>query len=220
MTSIRFAGKTLRELAEWLIDRPLTADDGYTEDIVAEAEVRLGLPLPAPLREFCRIAGKHPELAAAFNRFDEPSQLARSKNKIVFLEENQTVCIWATDQKSNVYQCTNIEQPRWYKEPVLLETFLRTILYYQMAQGGYPFAGMIPGDSFESEADLKALIARMDAQPVVNESGLQIFVLADQVLVWFLESLDGSEIPDLFLSALRRDQFLALCDQWEFDDLG
>lgn len=141
--------------------------------------------------------------------------------KIVFLEENQGVCYWATDAQSKVYQTTDLDDPDWYEEdPSDLEEFLRITLYYQMAQGGYPFCGMIPGDDFSSPEDIQTIINEMNGKIVVDISGLKIFIISDQVLIWYLNEDGTLPDPGVFLSTLHEDTFRALCDQWLFVDLG
>ena len=54
---------------------------------------------------------------------------------MVFLEENQEVCIWGIniyEEDPIVYQNANDE---WYSEEVKLSEFLYIIMYYQCAQG-------------------------------------------------------------------------------------
>jgi hypothetical protein len=198
----------------------LTEQDGVSATEVALAEQRLGFVLPAVLRDFYLTVGRQPAFMSSFQQFASPDQWTVSGDKIVFLEENQGVCYWAADARSKVYQATSLKAPEWHEEPVGLPEFLRVMLYYQMAQGGYPFCGMISAVNFSSLQDVQALIGEMKGQPAGNMAGLEIFVAADQVLVWYLHQEGALPEPGLFLSALHEDRFQALCDKWMFDDLG
>jgi hypothetical protein len=209
----------LVDTATWLLGRPLTEQDGVSALEYASAEQRLDHVLPAPLREFYMTMGRQPVITESFQRFAEPRELSIRNDKIVFLEENQGVCYWATDAQSKVYQTTDLNDPEWYEEPTDLAEFLRVTLYYQMAQGGYPFCGMISGDQFTSPEDVRSLIDEMGGQLVVDMSGLKVFVVSDQVLVWYLYEDSALPDPGIFLSALHEDKFRALCDQCSFDDL-
>jgi hypothetical protein len=206
-------------IATWLLGRPLTAEDGVPEAECAAAEQRLGLRLPAALREFYLAVGREPAITQSFERFAEPEEWTVSDGKIVFLEENQGVCCWAADAQSKVYQTADLDEPEWQEEAHSLPEFLRVLLYYQMAQGGYQFCGMIPGEEFESPAEALDFIAGKGGRQVVDSNGLKIFRAGDQALVWYLHE-DGVPDPGLFLSTLTEETFQRLCAEWEFDDLG
>jgi hypothetical protein len=207
------------DVATWLLDRPLTEQDGIPAAECAAVEHRLGCTAPAALRDFYLAMGRQPAITASFQRFYEPDRWAVSAEKLVFLEENQGVCYWAADPQSKVYQAVDLKAPQWREEPVDLPEFLRVLLYYQMAQGGYPHCGMIPSGEFSNLDEVQALIDDMGGRRVVDMEGLRIFVVADQVLVWYMHKEKALESP-LFLSALHEAPFQRLCDQWLFVDLN
>jgi hypothetical protein len=207
------------DVAAWLLDRPLTEQDGISPAECAAAEQRLGCTVPAALRDFYLAMGRQPAITLSFQRFSEPDGWAMSAEKLVFLEENQGVCYWATDPQSKVYQAVELKAPDWHEEPVDLPEFLRVLLYYQMAQGGYPHCGMIPSDQFSNLDEVQALIDDMGGQRVVDMRGLRIFIVADQVLVWYMHKGRALE-SGLFLSALHEEPFQRLCDQRRFVDLN
>lgn len=160
-------------IAAWLLGRPLTAEDGVPEAECAAAEQRLGLRLPAALREFYLAVGREPAITQSFECFAEPEEWTVSDGKIAFLEENQGVCCWAADSQSKVYQTADLNEPEWQEEAHGLPEFLRVLLYYQMAQGGYPFCGMIPGEEFESPAGVLDFIAGKGGRQVVEFERLE-----------------------------------------------
>lgn len=208
------------DIATWLLGRPLTEQDGVSTAECAAAEQRLGCSVPAALRDFYLAVGRQPVITSSFQRFAEPTEWTMSEEKIVFLEENQGVCYWATDPQSRVYQAADLKDPEWYEELFDLAEFLRVLLYYQMAQGGYPFCGMIPADEFSSPVDVQTLINDMGGRQVVDTEGLRVFVIGDQTLVWYLHNDGDMFAPGLFLSTLREEPFQRLCDHWQFEDLG
>jgi len=210
----------LADLAAWLLGRPLTKRDGVPAAECEAAQQRLGCALPAVLKDFYKAVGRQPLVMSSFQRFAEPHEWTLSDGKIVFLEENQGVCYWAVDAQSKVYQAADLDAPQWHPEPLDLAEFLQVLLYYQMAQGGYAFCGMIPGDDFSTLEDVQSLVADMQGRPVVDMSGLKIFVVADQALVWYLHEEGALPDPGLFLSALHEDPFQHWSDKWSFDDLG
>jgi hypothetical protein len=211
--------ENLAGIAAWLLGRPLTAEDGVPEEELAAAERQLGCALPPALRKFYRKVGREPAVTQSFQRFTEPYEWMLSGDKIVFLAENQGVCFWAVDSHSKVYQSTDLDDPEWHEEEGGLAEFLRVILYYQMAQGGYPFCGMIAADEFSSPGAVLEFVAAKGGQQVVDSDGLRIFLAGPQVLLWYLHE-DGIPDPGLFLSTLTEETFQRLCEEWEFDDLG
>lgn len=184
------------------------------------AEANLGCELPKALRDFYLYLGRQKEFTSAFQHFFEPIQWVTKGDKIVFLEENQGVCYWAVDAEEKVYQTSDMNSPEWYKEDVELLEFLHGILYYQMAQGGYPFNGMISSQSFEDLQDFQTQLNELDGRMVVNMDGLKIFEISDQTLIWYLEDQVGEKIPNLFISTLHEKRFNQMCDQWFFEDLS
>lgn len=207
------------DLAAWLVGRTLTLQDGFPETELISTEQQLDFSLPPTLKDFYREVGNQEILASSFQRFIKPKDWKINQRKIVFLEENQSVCYWATDAQQKVYQTTDLDAPEWHEEPVGLSEFLRVIMYYQAAQGGYQYCGMIPGEEFACLQDAQELIDEMGGEAVADIAGLKIFVVSDQVLVWYLHENEKLN-PGLFLSALREEKFHELCEKWLFDDLN
>jgi hypothetical protein len=96
---------------------------------------------------------------------------------LVFLEENQNVCIWGIDTNENdpiVYQNANNE---WYSEDIKLSEFIKIIMYYQCATG-YENANNLTFDKIE----LNKIINGMEK--VVDNNHLIIF-WGNNVLLWY-----------------------------------
>ena len=211
------------KVAAWLLGRPLTTADGVPVAKCEAVQQRLGRALPPPLQAFHCAVGAVPQFTSAFQRFASPDECMLRDGKIVFLEENQGVCWWAADVQGRVYQAMDLDAGPWEEESVDLAEFLRVLLYYQMAQGGYAQCGMRADAAVSTAADADALIAQMNAQrgarPVVDMSGLRIFAVAEQVLVWYLHDAHDRLDPGLFLSALDPKKFEHWSAQWAFDAL-
>jgi hypothetical protein len=211
--------KNFTDDAAWLLGRALTEQDGLPETVCTETERDLRFAVPTALKDFYLAVGGQAAFMSSFQQFAEPQQWLICEEKLVFLEENQGVCYWATDAQGNVYQTTDLEAPEWHRAALDLPGFLHAMLYYQMAQGGYPFCGMIPADSFSCLQDVEDLVKEIGGRLVVDMPGLKVFAVAEQAILWYLHS-DGEPDPGLFLSALDEQRFGALCEQWQFDDLG
>lgn len=99
----RHAGDVVRALAA-ATGRPLADGDGVPADELAEAESRLGVPLPAALREAYLLFGRRADLTAAQDRLLAPGQLRIGDGDgdsdsdagavLVFRVENQHNASW------------------------------------------------------------------------------------------------------------------------------
>jgi hypothetical protein len=75
-------------------DTPLTAADGMRAARVAEHEQRLGLTLPAALREAYVLFGERVDLTGSHDRLLAPEELYVLDGALVFREENQACARW------------------------------------------------------------------------------------------------------------------------------
>ncbi len=83
--------------AEWSA-APLTERDGCGAGEIAAAEVRLGLPLPAALKEAYALLGQRPDLTDNHDALRPLAELEVETDErgtaLVFRDENQGVCRW------------------------------------------------------------------------------------------------------------------------------
>ncbi len=68
--------------------------DGDPEGELKDAEKRLGLTLPAALREMYRLAGRRHDLHAAHDRLVLPKNLIKVHGALVFYEEHERLSAW------------------------------------------------------------------------------------------------------------------------------
>ncbi|RBQ15810.1 SMI1/KNR4 family protein [Spongiactinospora rosea] len=73
---------------------PLTEGDGWPEANLDAAEARLGLRLPAALREAYRLLGRRTDLTSLQDVLLSPAQLTVEDQALVFRVENQSVSLW------------------------------------------------------------------------------------------------------------------------------
>lgn len=73
---------------------PLGREDGTPEAELAEAEDRLGLRLPAAVREAYALLGRRPDLHSNLDTLLSPGELAVEHGALVFREENQGAALW------------------------------------------------------------------------------------------------------------------------------
>ena len=71
------------------------AIDGVVAATCDRAESRLGLSIPAPLRQFYQLLGRNRIAMGAHMRFRKPGDLEVERGGLVFCEENQRVYVSA-----------------------------------------------------------------------------------------------------------------------------
>lgn len=175
-------------IAESLLGRPLTAQDGIEQAVFIQIEENLGQPLPAPLKSFYQAVGKLPQFMSAYQLFALPEQLAIKNNLLVFLEENQGVCYWGVDQQGKVWQCD--EDGSSYDLEFDLHSFLELMLYYQVAQGAeFCYCSNL------LDQELAELYQEDGWRQVVNYDDLVIYQL-NNYLIWYFKDEENSVLDD------------------------
>ena len=111
---------------------------GYSEPEVAEAEARLGVGLPPPLRSMYRYAGRHLLWRRSQHPLVEPSALEISDGALVFLEEEQAVVEYLLlsedlgEEDPPVFQRPPDEPGERYREDRPLSQFLLESMCWQL----------------------------------------------------------------------------------------
>lgn len=210
---------SLRAVAESLLERSLQPQDGVAEAALQAASQRLGVPLPAPLAEFHRLAGRVPMFTQAFQRLWTPQDWEVEGGKLLYAEENQGVCHWGCNAEEG--DPPALQQPagerRWYPEDVPLSQFLAILMYYQCAQGGYPHSATV------AHAQRRQLLAELSAhwRKVVDHHGLVIYQQPG-VLIWHFTDeagrLDDGE--PLTVAARTEERLDALAERYTLLDHG
>lgn len=76
---------------------PLTAADGWDDAALDEAETRLGVPLPAAVREAYRLFGRRDDLTRTRDELLEPKQLYVHDGLLVFRDEDEGAARWGVE---------------------------------------------------------------------------------------------------------------------------
>lgn len=79
-------------VGEW--HEPLGAADGWSSGVLDAAGERLGVPLPAALREAYQLFGRRDDLTSNHDSFLNPGELYLNNGALVFREENQACASW------------------------------------------------------------------------------------------------------------------------------
>lgn len=187
---------------------PLVAGDGVPEAEIAAAEARLGLKLPALLREFYLVAGRREDINAVHNRLLSPESLEVDQDALVFYEENQGVVLWGikvddlSQADPQVFMAEYASTLEWEPEHDHLSEFLISMLFWQAVNGGMPYHGI---GVASSEA-----IAEATGWETVNWSGEKhknpVRLRDGQVL--FIVGNDPG--PEVYGGGRTREDFLAV----------
>lgn len=133
---------------------PLKTGAGVSQTTLDKAAKRLGITLPAAVETYYLLAGKERQFNQAHNRLLPPSEWTVRRGRLVFLDENQSVCCWGVSvQSANddppVSQTTDIDEAderdvKWYLEHRRFSTFMLVMLHWQAVCAGMPVSGMSP----------------------------------------------------------------------------
>jgi hypothetical protein len=173
---------------------------GYSSRSVERAEARLGIRLPAPLRDYYLTVGRH-KINQAHNRLWPPEALMISQGRLVFMEENQEVVFWGVRSRSEaadpvVYQTTELDDGDWVSESRCSQ-FLPAMLCWQAVGGGLPNFGY--SDPLASSVARRLTIGWSPAGRIID---LTAFVKTGRVLCAIRE---GKSVLLHVASRSRRD---------------
>ncbi len=128
---------------------PLTERSGTRPTAIATAEKRLGIHLPAALRDYYLVAGQERRFNRCHNRLLDPEAWSLNKQRLVFMEENQSVAWWGVSVRNPnsddpaVHQGMNYDDSiAWCPEHRKCSVFLAVMLHYHAVDGGFRFCGM------------------------------------------------------------------------------
>lgn len=126
---------------------PLTVRSSLSSEVLAAAEKRLSVRVPAALRDYYLVAGRERRFNACLHRLLPPTKWFLDKQRLIFMEENQCVCWWGVSIRNAgsddppVSQGINDEPISWYPEHRKCSVFLAVMLHYQAVGDGYRFCG-------------------------------------------------------------------------------
>ena len=191
----------MEEIAEKLLGRSLVDNDGINIETIEEIEYILEIKLPKCLKEFYLKVGNIKLFTESFEKFLYIYKLYFEKNMLVFLEENQNVCIWGinvSEEDPIVFQNANDE---WYSVEKKLSEFLVIIMYYQCAQG-YENAESIELD----RTKIEEIILRMEK--VVDNNHLMIYY-KNNILLWYYTDLENKIVNNsIIISGITKEKLI------------
>jgi hypothetical protein len=125
----------LREvIAQW--HAPPQAQDGIAVDQWEEAESRLGIVLPAGLREWYALAGGRRDIWSRQDHFLHPRDFRQNGDFLVFIVENQNVVEWGirsedlSEEDPPIYVSSADDPGEWLKESETVSDFALQMFAY------------------------------------------------------------------------------------------
>jgi hypothetical protein len=126
---------------------PLTERTALSSKVLAAAQKRLGVRIPAALRDYYLLAGRERRFNACHDRLLAPAEWSVDKKRLIFMEENQKVVWWGVSTRNPdsddppVSQGVNDEPITWHPEHRKCSVFLAVMLHYQAVSGGFRYCG-------------------------------------------------------------------------------
>lgn len=213
----------IKLILERLLDRELEPEDGVSEAVITETEQRLGMQLPPVLRAFYQYAGQEETVMDSFQHFAPIEELEIENDKLVFLDENQHVCVWsiavtdAGNDNAVVYQCPYPDE-EWYAEDYDLNAFLEMSLYYQFAQGGCEWVGALDR-GMDDEQIAVVLEAAQQWEKVVDHPGNLMIYWHEGTVLWYFPDAEGKVSDNLFASCVNEAAWEEMEETYAFKEL-
>jgi len=226
---------SLKKIAEKIVGRNLFSNEAIEKSNILEQEKRLNIKIPPALKELYLTLGNNTLFTDGFHHFNEITELFIKNNKLVFLQENQSVIYWAVDlvDSKTVYQTTNQnfdQNVEWFREELDLDQFIEMILYFQCvmsdedfhnkAKSGFRYFASLDINEYYNNQKSKNFIDTLtnDFKEIVNDNGLAIYWNPETILMYFLNR--ENQISEMILTCTKSDTVLdRLIDEYRFGEL-
>ena len=130
---------------------PLGQTSAIAVSTIDRAADSLSIILPVALRDFYAVAGREKRFNQCHNRILAPKDWRLSKNRLIFMEENQWVVWWGVsignprNEDPPVFQAVNDDDDlQWHQENRRCSVFVAVMLHYQAVSGGFKHYGNSP----------------------------------------------------------------------------
>lgn len=209
----------IKDVAEKILGYALDAESGLKLEEIEKAEARLGFRLPFALREYYMSVGNVAEFMYGHNVFAPLEEIYADDEMLYFLEENQSVCMWAiklselTYDNPEIYMVSEMDEGNeFYPEDLFLPEFLRLMMYYQICQGeseAYPYLGYIDEMSPELSYEL------LNWEKTVEHNSFVVYFKEGTII--YYTSNDG-QISDVLCLARDAGKYNQLKELYSFED--
>jgi hypothetical protein len=139
----REVSATLYRQAFAVVGYDLSEADELPDTEIVDAEREMGCSVPSALREFYRLAGNARRVINHYDQFLRPHQWSLEDGKVVFLEENQAVVLYAVDATVPAVDPPVVIAANWGDDPYewhevcrSCSEFLRVMVHWEGSFGG------------------------------------------------------------------------------------
>jgi hypothetical protein len=175
-------------------------------------QTKLGPPL---VRKMIGLHAAVPEVMQ-HNHLVQPDELELEEGKVVFLVENQAVCLWATEPAGEdpiVWYRNNVQGEPWIEEPERLSGFLiQAVLFEAILHARFGASGTaLPGET------VRAILAQVAplGNGRLNWGGARFFA-CDGALVMIMGDDGASDVWLAARTPLALSRFEGLADdRWD-----
>ena len=132
--------ETYKEFVGRYLKRAWTVADGLPEQDIKKAEARLGIQLPAALKNFYLSIGGASDFCSIHNIIFHPKDLEFREGYLVFMDENQSVVSWGIKKEDltkgdpTSWQRNN-SWDKWYSEEKSFTEFMTSMFDWYEQSG-------------------------------------------------------------------------------------
>ena len=125
-------------IVEKFINRDIEPSDGIDPAKVKEVELNLKITFPLAIKQYYQLAGDIELINCFHNQIYKADEIKIIDDKLIFMEENQSICYWGIDLVANsdnpeVYQGRLDEgkEIKWYSEEMSFSEFIVKMLEWE-----------------------------------------------------------------------------------------
>jgi hypothetical protein len=195
--------------------------DGYSSDMLSQAEQKLRIQLPDVLRSYYLVLGRNNNINTAFNRLLAPDEWYMVNGHFIFYEENQAVAKWGIRKEDlslpdpPVYGSYDQEAWEWFLDADTSQYFLRSMAYWNAALGGLEYTAMKNNPAAETIAFIEN---NWKEQSGITKQYLRFFTNDHKEIIVFTTD-EVMEVNGLYIATNDEYRFKKLMDtlsvQWD-----
>lgn len=226
-------------IAEEILGRTVSTDEGIEISKIERQEKKMNIFIPIALKDFYSTLGNIPLFIDGFQHFAKIEELFIKDDKLVFLEENQSVVYWAVDLKNDfiIVQTTNqdfTKDVEWFEMDFELDKFLLMTLFFQCvmadasyhikAKGGFEYVASLDSKEYNQNKISKSFIDTLSVhwEEVINQDNVIIYwnkKLNEESIIMYFSNSENKEL-EMITACTKSESFLdKLIDDYGFYQL-
>ncbi len=228
-----------KAVAEEILGRTISSNEGIEISKIEAQEKNMGISIPSSIREFYATLGNIPLFIDGYQHFATIDELFVKDDKLVFLEEHQSVVYCAVDLKNEftILQTTNqdfTKDVEWFKMDFELDKFLLMMLFFQCVmsdesyhikvKGGFEYAASLGSEEYNRNKASKNFIDTLSVhwEEVINQDNVIIYwnkKLNEESIIMYFSNSENKEL-EMITACTKSESFLdKLIDDYGFSQL-